>query len=194
MRSWSSLRISSACGAVPQIASMPARLSSTSARRLRAGGTSKTLTPLRPARPVRPERCCMTSGSFGISAWMTRSRFGRSMPRAATSVATQTRARPSRSACSAWVRSFWVNSPDSATTEKPRSRQRRLQMPDRFARVAKHQRARRFEEAQGVDDRMVDIAGRDPDGAVIDVGMTALVAARPRYETLLADTLSPARR
>ena len=43
------------------------------------------------------------------------------MPRAATSVATQTRARPSRNACSAWVRSFWVNSPDSATTEKPRS-------------------------------------------------------------------------
>ncbi len=43
------------------------------------------------------------------------------MPRAATSVATQTRERPSRSDCSASVRSFWVNSPDSATTEKPRS-------------------------------------------------------------------------
>src|SRR5258707_1057656 len=62
---------------------MPARLSNTSARRLRAGGTSKTLTPLRPARPVRPERCCITSGSFGMSAWITRSRFGKSMPRAA---------------------------------------------------------------------------------------------------------------
>ncbi|MNY80573.1 hypothetical protein D3C86_2216750 [compost metagenome] len=32
----------------------------------------------------------------------------------------QTRARPSRMACSAWVRSFWLSSPDSATTEKPR--------------------------------------------------------------------------
>jgi hypothetical protein len=42
------------------------------------------------------------------------------MPRAATSVAMQTRARPSRMACSAWVRSFWLSSPDSATTEKPR--------------------------------------------------------------------------
>ena len=52
---------------------------------------------------------------------MTRPRSGRSRPRAATSVATQTRARPSRSACSAWVRSFWVSSPDSATAAKPRS-------------------------------------------------------------------------
>ncbi len=42
------------------------------------------------------------------------------MPRAATSVATHTRARPSRMACSAWLRSFWLSSPDSATTEKPR--------------------------------------------------------------------------
>ncbi len=37
MRSWSSLRISSACGAVPQTASIPARSSSNSARRRRAG-------------------------------------------------------------------------------------------------------------------------------------------------------------
>ena len=37
-----------------------------------------------------------------------------------TSVAMQTRARPSRMACSAWVRSFWLSSPESATTEKPR--------------------------------------------------------------------------
>ena len=51
---------------------------------------------------------------------MTRSRLGRSMPRAATSVATQMRARPSRIACSALVRSAWLSSPDSATTEKPR--------------------------------------------------------------------------
>ena len=57
----------------------------------------------------------------GRSAWMTRPRSGRSSPRAATSVATQTRARPSRSACSAWLRSRWLSSPDSATTEKPRS-------------------------------------------------------------------------
>jgi len=35
-------------------------------------------------------------------------------------VAIQTRARPSRIACSAWVRSFWLNSPERATTEKPR--------------------------------------------------------------------------
>src|SRR3546814_8178872 len=51
---------------------------------------------------------------------MTRLRVGRSMPRAATSVATHTRARRSRSACSAWLRSFWLCSPDSATAAKPR--------------------------------------------------------------------------
>ncbi len=43
------------------------------------------------------------------------------MPRAATSVATQTRARPSRSDCSARERSAWESSPESATAEKPRS-------------------------------------------------------------------------
>ena len=42
------------------------------------------------------------------------------MPRAATSVAMQTRARPSRSACNAWVRSCWDSSPDRATHLKPR--------------------------------------------------------------------------
>ena len=43
------------------------------------------------------------------------------MPRAATSVATQTRERPSRIDCSALVRSDCESSPDSDTTWKPRS-------------------------------------------------------------------------
>ncbi|NDH20602.1 MAG: DEAD/DEAH box helicase [Rhodobacteraceae bacterium] len=42
-----------------------------------------------------------TSWFEGNSAWITKSNFGKSMPRAATSVATQIRARPSRIACSA---------------------------------------------------------------------------------------------
>ena len=42
------------------------------------------------------------------------------MPRAATSVATQTCARPSRRACSAPLRSAWLSSPDKATAAKPR--------------------------------------------------------------------------
>ena len=49
-------------------------------------------------------------------------------------------------------------------------------MPDGFPRVAEHQRARRFVKSQNVDDRVLDIAGRDPDRAVLDVGMAALVA------------------
>ena len=46
------------------------------------------------------------------------------MPRAATSVATQIRARPSRIACRAWERSDWLSSPDSATTGRPRLEKR----------------------------------------------------------------------
>ena len=62
-------------------------------------------------------------GSCGRSAWMTRPRSGRSRPRAATSVATQTRARPSRRACSA-SRALASGSarPTAPRREKPRSR------------------------------------------------------------------------
>ena len=60
--------------------------------------TISTETPFLPARPVRPERCSRVALFTGISAWMTRPRSGRSMPRAATLVATQTRACPSRRA------------------------------------------------------------------------------------------------
>ncbi len=49
-------------------------------------------------------------------------------------------------------------------------------MPDSFARVAKHQRARRLVKSQHIDDRVLDIAGRDADAAVFDIGMAALVA------------------
>src|SRR6516165_12332311 len=54
--------------------------------------------------------------------------------------------------------------------------ERRLQMPDSISRVAKHKRTRRLEEAQYVDDRVLDIARRDSDGAVLDIGMTTFVA------------------
>ena len=94
----------------------------------------------------------------GRSAWMTRPRSGRSRPRAATSVATQTRARPSRRACSASVRSFWLSSPESATAEKPRSRR----LPCRWrtaSRVAQNTSAPgRLEVAQHVDDGVLDLA------------------------------------
>ncbi len=49
-------------------------------------------------------------------------------------------------------------------------------MPDGLPGVAKHQRARRLVESQHVDDRVLDIAGRDADAAVLDIGMAALVA------------------
>ena len=54
--------------------------------------------------------------------------------------------------------------------------QRGLQMPDGISRVAEHQRARRLEKAQHVDDGVLDVAGGDPDGAVLDIGMAAFVA------------------
>src|SRR5262245_10183636 len=49
-------------------------------------------------------------------------------------------------------------------------------MPDSISRVAKHKRARRLEKAQYVDDRVLDIARGDSDGAVLDIGMTTFVA------------------
>ena len=53
-------------------------------------------------------------------------------------------------------------------------------MPDRIAGVAEHERARQFDEPQDVDHGMLDVTGRDPDRAVLDVGMAALVARRLR--------------
>jgi hypothetical protein len=52
-----------------------------------------------------------------------------------------------------------------------------LQMPDSISGVAKHQCTRRFKESQDVDHRVVDIAGGDSDGAVLNIGMTAFVAS-----------------
>ena len=100
------------------------------------------------------------------------------MPRAATSVATSTRARPSRSACSAWLRSFWLCSPDSATALKPRSV--RLEWSRRtLSRVAQKSSARlRLVQPQQVDHRMLDIGRRDGHRLIGDVAMAALLADR----------------
>ena len=107
---------SSAEGALPHSAVTLAPCNNRCAFLNSAGTTISAETPLRPARPVRPERCSSTSELEGRSAWITNSNPGRSIPRAATSVAMQTRARPSRNACKAWVRSCCDNSPESATT------------------------------------------------------------------------------
>ena len=93
------------------------------------------------------------------------------MPRAATSVATQTRARPSRMACRAWVRSVCDSSPDSATTEKPRLRQARGQPVHHRAGVAEHDGIGRLVVAQHVDDGVLRVRRGDRQGAVVDIGM-----------------------
>src|SRR6202012_5840643 len=49
-------------------------------------------------------------------------------------------------------------------------------MPDGISGVTEHNGARRPEEAQDVDDRVLDIIGGDTDRAVIDIGMTTFVA------------------
>ncbi len=120
-RSRSFSRIASGVGASFHSAVIFAPRSMPSTRRRRLYGTTSTAVPFLPARPVRPERCWSVSASRGISTCTTRLTLGRSIPRAATSVATQTRARRSRSACKAWLRSDCECSPDSATTPKPRS-------------------------------------------------------------------------
>ena len=97
-RSRSFARICSGSGGSIHSASMRALRSMVSTFRRRRNGTISTAMPLRPARPVRPDRCWSASASRGSSTWMTSETEGRSMPRAATSVATQTRARLSRKA------------------------------------------------------------------------------------------------
>ncbi len=80
------------------------------------------LTPLRPARPVRAGTVLQNLGivrNIGVDDKIEVRQVDAARRHV---VATQTRARPSRKACNAWVRSFCVNSPESATTEKPRSR------------------------------------------------------------------------
>ncbi len=126
--------------------------------------------PLRPARPAAAERCCITSASLGSSAWMTRPRPGRSMPRAATSVATQTRrgrrAGPGARRCAR---------PGRARPRAPRPEaalgQHRLEVAHRVAGVAEHDRGARLDLAQGVDDDELGLPRQDAEGAVLDVGM-----------------------
>ena len=119
-RASSLARMSSGVGACVHSAVSLAHFSSLSAFLVILSGTISAEIPLRPARPVRPERCSKASVLVGRSACTTSSRLGRSMPRAATSVATHTLARPSRMACRAWLRSSWLSSPDRLTTAKPR--------------------------------------------------------------------------
>ena len=46
-----------------------------------------------------------------------------------------------------------------------------MQVPHRLAGGAEHHGAAALEEAQHVDDRMLELVGRDPDRAVLDVAM-----------------------
>ena len=98
------------------------------------------------------------------------------MPRAATSVATQTRARPSRIDCSALVRSDWLSSPDSATTGKAAIGEPAGEMLHRFAGVAKDDRVLRIEEKQRVDDGVLTVGRGDHDLLVFDIAVLAAFA------------------
>ncbi len=113
--------MASGVGAPLHSASTLAASSRRSAKRRRLCGTNSTHVPLRPARPVRPERCNSVAGLDGRLAWITSPRSGISIPRAATSVATHTRACPWRRLSMARLRSFCPRSPEIATEENPRS-------------------------------------------------------------------------
>jgi len=58
-------------------------------------------------------------------------------------------------------------------------------MPDGIAGVAEYQCARRFVEAQQVDDGVLDITRCNPDRAVFDIGVTAFIALDFDAERLL---------
>ena len=76
-----------------------------------SGVTKVVATPFAPARPVRPMRWTKSSEPFGRSKFTTCAMCETSMPRAATSVATSTRALLSANFFSAEVRCDCVRSP-----------------------------------------------------------------------------------
>ncbi len=102
---------------------------------------------------------------------MTRSRFGKSMPREATSVATQTRPGHRASTGERACARPGSSSPERATAAKPRSPSRleRRFTPSRVA--AKHERAGRLEIAQHIDDRIFALGPANRNGAILDIGV-----------------------
>ena len=141
--------------------------------------------PFLPARPVRPERCCSVSASRGSSTWTTRTGSADRCRAPRRRSRRSTRARPSRSACSAWLRSLWLCSPDSATALKPRSV--RLECSRRtLSRVAQNSSAdSRLVEAKQVDHGMLDLGRGDGHRLIGDVAMAALLADRRDAQRVL---------
>jgi hypothetical protein len=148
--------------------------------------------PFLPARPVRPERCCSVSASRGISTWTTRLSVGRSIPRAATSVATQTRARRSRRACSAWLRSLRM-----LARQRDDGKAALLQVACRWrtlSRVAQNSIAVSASWKRSRLTTAFSISGRDGDRLIGDVAVPALVAAVSRCAAHRAGKRGPAPR
>src|SRR3546814_15110356 len=98
------------------------------------------------------------------------------MPRAATSVATQTRARRSRSAWRAWLRSFWLCSPRQRHRREAALGQAGVEVADIVAGGAEEDRRLRLMIAQQVDHGIFDVGGGDGHGLIADVAMAALIA------------------
>ena len=135
-----------------------------------------TLTPLRPARPVRPERCCKRLGvvrQIGVNdqAEIGQVDAARRHVGGDADAGAAVAQRLQRMGALA-LRQF----AGQRDHREAALQQRGLQMIDRIARVAEHQRAGRFKKPQHVDDRVFDIGRRDPDGAILDVDMAALAA------------------
>ena len=175
-RSRSLVRMSSGVGTGIHAKSIRAPRSIISTRLRRGKGTISTAVPFLPARPVRPERCCSVSASRGSSTWTTRLSVGRSIPRAATSVATQTRARRSRIAWSAWLRSFCAMLARQRDRGEPALDQAGVEVADIVARRAEQHRRLRLVEAQQVDDGVLDVRRADRDRLIGDVAMPAILA------------------
>ena len=187
-------RISSAEGAAAQEALTPAAASKCSARRCRLAGTTSTQVPLRPARPVRPLRCSRVAGSIGRSAWITRPRSGRSRPRAATSVATHTRACPSRTRLQRPCALGLGQLAGQRDRGEAALQQAAVQVAHRLAGRAEHQRGRRLEIAEHVDHGVLGLVRRHPHGRDTRCRRAAGCAPACRCAARCAGTCAPARR
>jgi hypothetical protein len=159
IRSWSRLRIDSTVGGPLQMASTPAR--------------ADQLLGLAAAVVTAPAgRDALAAGAAGAAAAVKQGgavlrQVGvddevevRQVEAACRHVGgdADPRARPSRRACRAWVRSFWLSSPDRATAEKPRSPGWRAggAPPRGWSRTPGRAR---LEQAQHVDDGVLELVG-----------------------------------
>ena len=150
--------------------------------------------PLRPARPVRPramQQRLVIVRQFGVNH---QSEVGQ-IDTASGDVGRDTDAR-----ASVTQRLQGVVALALAQFARQRNggetafQQARLKMAHCFAGVAEHHRGAHLVEAQDVDDRVLDLVGRNPDRPILDIAMRLVRHQRVDAKRVALVTCAPWRR